>query len=220
MINKNIDKLKEFCCEDISLIENYDIAISSNDKYHCHHRLEIQDNCIVSREFLIENNLYYHRPANELIFLTEKEHKRLHSNNMSMEWHKRISESLIGHSVDNETRFKISESNKGKSRNKEIVRSNETRQKISATKTGVSLNLTDEERKRRSDFFKENNPSKSRDMKGKNNPRFGIKVPEEQKKRQSEKMKGRHWYNNGEITISAFDCPDGFVKGRLNGGRK
>lgn len=58
------------------------------------------------------------------------------------------------------------------------------------------------------------------DMKGKNNPRFGIKVPEEQKKRQSEKMKGRHWYNNGEITISAFDCPDGFVKGRLNGGRK
>lgn len=42
----------------------------------------------------------------------------------------------------------------------------------------------------------------------------------EQKKRQSEKMKGRHWYNNGFITISAFACPEGFVKGRLNGGRK
>ena len=36
----------------------------------------------------------------------------------------------------------------------------------------------------------------------------------------SEKMKGRHWYNNGFITISDFVCPEGFVKGRLNGGRK
>lgn len=27
--------------------------------------------------------------------------------------------------------------------------------------------------------------------------------------------KGMHWYNNGSINISAFECPDGFVKGRL-----
>lgn len=33
MINKNINKIKEFCCEDISLIENYDVAISSEEKY-------------------------------------------------------------------------------------------------------------------------------------------------------------------------------------------
>lgn len=103
---------------------------------------------------------------------------------------------------------------------KVIVRSEETKRKISESKTGKTLNLSEEELKRRSNFWKENNPSKNRDLSGKNNPHFGVKVPEEQKKRQSEKMKGRHWYNNGEITISAFECPDGFVKGRLNGGRK
>ena len=27
--------------------------------------------------------------------------------------------------------------------------------------------------------------------------------------------KGKHWYNNGEREMYAFDCPDGFVKGRL-----
>lgn len=220
MINKDINKIKEFCCDDISLIENYDIAVSSKEKYHCHHRLEIQGELIVSRKTLIENNMYYHRPANELIFLTEAEHKKLHSNNMSEEQRKYISESLTGHFVSEETKKKISNSNKGVSRNKGIVRSEETKRKISESKTGKTLNLSEEELKRRSNFWKENNPSKNRDLSGKNNPHFGVKVPEEQKKRQSEKMKGRHWYNNGEITISAFECPDGFVKGRLNGGRK
>jgi hypothetical protein len=27
--------------------------------------------------------------------------------------------------------------------------------------------------------------------------------------------KGRKWYNNGNISIMAFECPKGFVKGRL-----
>jgi hypothetical protein len=26
---------------------------------------------------------------------------------------------------------------------------------------------------------------------------------------------GMHWYNNGIVQLSAFECPDGFVKGRL-----
>ena len=34
---------KYYCCEDISLIENYDKAINDlTEKYDCHHRLEIQ----------------------------------------------------------------------------------------------------------------------------------------------------------------------------------
>lgn len=220
MINKNINKIKEFCCEDISLIENYDVAISSEEKYHCHHRLEIQNTIVTSRKTLIENNMYYHRPANELIFLTESEHRKLHSNNMSEEQHNRISDSLTGHFTSEETRQKISKANIGISRNKGAVRSEETKRKISEAKKGKRLNLTDEQRKRLSDNFKINNPSKNRNLKGKNNPHYGIKVSEDQKKRQSEKMKGRHWYNNGEITISAFFCPEGFIRGRLNGGRK
>ena len=27
--------------------------------------------------------------------------------------------------------------------------------------------------------------------------------------------KGKHWYNNGKITIMAKECPEGFVPGRL-----
>ena len=27
---------------------------------------------------------------------------------------------------------------------------------------------------------------------------------------------GTHWYNNGKINVKAKECPDGFVKGRLN----
>ena len=27
--------------------------------------------------------------------------------------------------------------------------------------------------------------------------------------------KGMHWYNNGIVQMQAFECPDGFIKGRL-----
>lgn len=77
MIGKNV---KKFCCEVISLIENYEKAINDNTQIqHCHHRLEIQDGKSVSVKELKENNLYFHRPASELIFLTEKEHSKLHN---------------------------------------------------------------------------------------------------------------------------------------------
>lgn len=28
-------------------------------------------------------------------------------------------------------------------------------------------------------------------------------------------LKGKHWYNNGEVSVQCFECPDGFVKGRI-----
>ena len=27
--------------------------------------------------------------------------------------------------------------------------------------------------------------------------------------------RGKHWFNNGEENILAFDCPEGFIKGKL-----
>ena len=69
---------KKYCAEDISLIENYKKAVSSKELYHCHHRLEIQDDkCYFAKE-LKQMNLYYGRPASELIFLKAREHKDLH----------------------------------------------------------------------------------------------------------------------------------------------
>lgn len=70
--------VKKYCAEDISLIENYKEAVSSKELYHCHHRLEIQDDkCYFAKE-LKQMNLYYGRPASELIFLKAREHKDLH----------------------------------------------------------------------------------------------------------------------------------------------
>ena len=37
----------------------------------------------------------------------------------------------------------------------------------------------------------------------------------ETRKKISEANKGRHWFNNGKISIMRFECPDGFVPGRL-----
>ena len=65
---------RKYCKEDISLIENYEIAVNDQTQiWHCHHRRET----IFTREGLIEIGEYYHRPAIELIFMTEEEHKRL-----------------------------------------------------------------------------------------------------------------------------------------------
>ena len=75
-----LKSLKKFCCEDLSLIENYDLAISdTNQTWHCHHRLEIQDDTYITSDELKKQNLYYHRPACELILLTKSEHHILHN---------------------------------------------------------------------------------------------------------------------------------------------
>ena len=69
--------LKLYCSEDPSLIENYDKAINDNAQtWECHHRLENELN--VCRQYLIDHDLYFNRPAVELILLTKKEHASLH----------------------------------------------------------------------------------------------------------------------------------------------
>lgn len=43
----------------------------------------------------------------------------------------------------------------------------------------------------------------------------GKQKTDEHKRKMSEVAKGRHWYNNGIITVSKIRCPEGFVAGRL-----
>ena len=38
---------------------------------------------------------------------------------------------------------------------------------------------------------------------------------EEMKKRMSKVNKGRQWFNNGEMSIMRFECPEGFIPGRI-----
>jgi len=75
MINR--DNIQQYCCEDISLIENYDKAITDKtQRWVCHHRFETDYN--MTYDYLQEHGLYKNRPASELILLTEKEHRDLH----------------------------------------------------------------------------------------------------------------------------------------------
>ena len=86
---------KKFCEEDISLIENYEQAINDkNNKWDCHHRLGEQ----YSRKYLIENGLYKKRPASELIFILEEEHRRFHNKgkHLSEKTKKKMSKSRMG----------------------------------------------------------------------------------------------------------------------------
>lgn len=77
--------LKVYCCDDYTKIENYEAAKA--DKFinwQCHHRLETHNSDgerrlvdLTCRE-LDALDMYWKRPASELILLPMKEHRRLH----------------------------------------------------------------------------------------------------------------------------------------------
>ena len=122
----NFENAKNFCNEDISKIENYDKAINDTTQtWHCHHRLEVTKSFICSRALLKEINMYFHRPADELIFLTLAEHTRIHFKNIPMKESQKenISKSSIGKKPtfkgkhhSKETKDRISKSEKGKTK--------------------------------------------------------------------------------------------------------
>lgn len=104
-----------FCSEPISKIENYQDAVNDREHmWHCHHRAEVLPCGIYSREALKRAGMYWHRPASELIFLTDNEHKSLHGSNRSTNTKRKMSESHKGRYFSDEVRRKISESLKGK----------------------------------------------------------------------------------------------------------
>ena len=72
---------KMYCSEDISLIENYHTAIADKERmWYIHHRRECDDEgrTLFTHKQLIEMNLYYKRPAEELIFVTRFMHSKIH----------------------------------------------------------------------------------------------------------------------------------------------
>ena len=78
MINK---RAKRYCSEDVSLIENYQEAISDEEKmWDIHHRRECDENgrTLFTKKQLIDMGLYFNRPASELVFVTRSMHWKLH----------------------------------------------------------------------------------------------------------------------------------------------
>lgn len=79
MISEN--SAKRICSEEISLIENYQQAISDEEKmWEIHHRRECdsEGRTLFTGKQLIEMGLYFKRPASELIFVTRSIHRKLH----------------------------------------------------------------------------------------------------------------------------------------------
>ena len=122
MINEYYAKL--YCCEDLSLIENYALAIADmSELWDCHHRGEILPCGRFKAEDLMKFGLYYNRPASELIFLTHAEHSSLHHKGVSRpdlkgvpksEAHKQaLSDALKGVPLSEATKKAISDAMKG-----------------------------------------------------------------------------------------------------------
>ena len=101
--------------------------------------------------------------------------------------------------LSEETKKKMSEAQKGKKI------SEEQKKKISEARKGMKF--SEETKKKMSEAQKKRFASSE--------AKRADKISEEQKKKISEAMKGRHWYNNGEISVMAYECPEGFESGRL-----
>ena len=111
----NHKRLKMYCRDSLSKIENYEQAI--NDKEHkwvCHHRLELTINGeeALSSKDLKRMGMYFNRPYFELIFIKDTDHRKLHAqfvnNWRTEETYNKISNKLKGHSISTDTRNKIS----------------------------------------------------------------------------------------------------------------
>ena len=152
-------KFLEAYCKDYTQIEHYEEALKSPLKYDLHHRREIAEN--KSRKDLKDKNLYFHRPATELIFLEHGEHQRLHKAGKpkSTETRRKMSEAnrgennpMFGKNLSAETRKKMSDAKKGKTKSAETRRkmsdankgepkSAETRRKMSEARKGKHWHL-------------------------------------------------------------------------------
>ena len=162
MIRENL--VKEYCREDISLIQNYQKAIEdSTQTWQCHHRLEIYDengkerSLQKSRDELIAENRYYNRPASELIFLTKSGHRSLHIKHMSIYGynHKKVTGhgTMYGKHLTDEQKKKLSEAHKGKAPwNKGKKHSEESKKKMSEAHKG--RHLSEETKKKMSEAHK------------------------------------------------------------------
>ena len=120
-IRKNGKPYSNCLCTTPNLIENYDKAIADKTQtWICHHRLETYTSdgerrfIDIRPEELIALDMYFHRPPNELIFLTKEEHNTLHSKGKKPSVESRTKMSMAAKSVKHtqEWNKKVGESQK------------------------------------------------------------------------------------------------------------
>lgn len=115
-------------CKDYKNIENYEKAKKDDFiGWNCHHRLETHNSdgerrlVDITQKELKALNMYYNRPAEELIFLTKSEHNILHNKGKhhSEEARRKMAESAKGKKISEESKKKNSEAHKGKKHSEE-----------------------------------------------------------------------------------------------------
>lgn len=188
-----------YCCEDLSKIENYDKAIADETQtWQCHHKAEILPCGNYSVPILIKYGLYFHRPANELIFLTFANHNRIHNSQggrgKKMGLSNKGRKTWLGRHHTEDTKKKIRAKCKGHTpwnKGKKGIYSKETLQRMS-------------------------NKAKNRKHSEETKKKIGKKITEHNLKQNiSARFKGLLYWNNGKINRRARECPEGFVKGKL-----
>lgn len=111
--------VNKFCISDLQNIENFYKAL--NDKtqtWHCHHRLETHTSdgerrtIELTKEELKALGMYYNRPAEELVFLTSKEHIGLHCTYSHLD-HNLLPQNTKGYKKSDKAKQRISDGLKG-----------------------------------------------------------------------------------------------------------
>lgn len=159
------------------------------------------------------NNIPIDNSEANLVLLSYEDHIKVHklaclcadtkemASKMGFAVHRLLKGQFKGMHHTEETCRKISEANKGR------TFSVESRRKMS--ESAKAKVLSEEHRRKISEATR-----------GKNNPMYGKRHTDMQRKKMSESLKGQnkgtHWYNDGKINVRAFACPEGFVKGKLN----
>ena len=178
MTDRQKKNLKSYCSEPLELVENYKQAEADDFEGWCiHHRLEIQQDKRVSVKELIDQGLYFGRPASELIFMRFREHVTLHmtGNHHLAETLQKMSEAQKGKHHSAEARKKMSESHKGKHQTQEHC------QKIATAMKGEN-----------NPFFGKHHTEESRKKMSMSLKGF---------------YKGTRWWNNGISNKRCRECP-------------
>lgn len=140
---------------------------------------------VFTKEELKRAGWYYDREPGELIFLRKEEHSGNPDIHIS---YKRAK----GRKASEETKRKQSKARKGRTPwNKGL------KGQIAWNKGKKGFKHSEEAKQKMSESRK------------------GHSVSEETKTKISDSKRGKHWFNNGVVCICCFECPDGFVPGRL-----
>lgn len=115
-----ISKSVSLFCKNYKEIENYEEAIKSEKLWDCHHRLETHDSdgnpklVQLSKKELIALDMYYNRPSEELIFISHREHTKLHKNGQLSGRSKKVicieTKEIFSSTICAERKYNLSES--------------------------------------------------------------------------------------------------------------